>query len=77
MARLYAAARGVAGRRWRTFDVFDASLLSATCGTGGLDAEAEGQIAQTLQVTASVLRGDPVPVLDTSAHRAPALDHPL
>ncbi len=59
--RVYVAARAVAGRRWRTFDVFDASLLSGTCGTGGVDVEAEDHVAQTLQVTASMLRGDPLP----------------
>jgi hypothetical protein len=34
-ARVGAAARAVAGRRWRTDDMLDASLLSGACGTGG------------------------------------------
>ena len=64
MDRVWAAARAVAGRRWRTFDVFDASMLSGTCGTGGVDVETEGHVARSLQLIASVLRGDPVPILD-------------
>jgi hypothetical protein len=59
--RVYAAARAVAGRRWRTADVLDASLLSGTCGTGGVDVTAERRLARGLRVTASVLRGEPVP----------------
>jgi hypothetical protein len=61
--RVCAAARAVAGRRWRTADVLDASFLSGTCGTGGVDVTAERRLARDLQVTASLLRGDPLPGL--------------
>ena len=59
--RVCAAARAVAGRRWRTADVLDASLLSGTCGTGGVDVTAERRLARDLRVSASLLRGDPLP----------------
>jgi hypothetical protein len=65
--RVLAAARAVAGRRLRPGDVLGASLLSAACGTGGLHAAAELQIAHDLQVAASLLRGDPPP---TARHNA-------
>ena len=61
VALVRAAARAVAGRRWRTMDVLDASLLSGSCGTGGVDEEAERELASALGVAASVLRGEPLP----------------
>jgi hypothetical protein len=61
VARVGAAARAVAGRRWRTADVLDASLLSGTCGTGGVEVEAEHAVAHGLRAAASHLRGDPQP----------------
>jgi hypothetical protein len=66
-ARVAHAARSVAGRRWRTADVLAASLLSGACGTGGVDAGSERELARTLQVAATALRGDPTPL-------APRLD---
>jgi hypothetical protein len=66
-ARVGAAARAVAGRRWRTRDVFDASLLSGGCGTGGVSAEAEREVAGRLQVAAALLRGDPPPARSADA----------
>ena len=70
VGRVCAAARAVAGRRLRTMDVLDASLLSGACGTGGVDAEAERAVAHGLRVAAGLLRGDPLPaqpsVTDTS-----------
>ena len=68
VGRVCAAARAVAGRRLRTMDVLDASLLSGACGTGGVDAEAERAVAHGLQVAAGLLRGDPLPA-QPSAHR--------
>jgi hypothetical protein len=44
--RVCAAAHAVAGRQWRTADVIAASLLSRTCGSGGVDSEAERQLAR-------------------------------
>lgn len=60
-ARVGAAARLVAGRRWRTADVLEASLLSGGCGTGGLDLGAEQDLARGLRAAATVLRGAPLP----------------
>ena len=60
-ARVGAAARSVAGRRWRTADVLEASLLSGACGTGGLDLGAEQDLARDLRAAATVLRGAPLP----------------
>ena len=60
-ARVAAAARSVAGRRWRTADVLEASLLSGACGTGGLDLGAEQDLARGLRAAATVLRGAPLP----------------
>lgn len=57
--RVSAAARAVAGRRWRTQDVLAASLLSGSCGTGGVSVSAECHVARGLNVVASRLRGDP------------------
>jgi hypothetical protein len=57
--RICAAARAVAGRRWRTADVLGCSLLSGSCGTGGVDVAAERSVAHGLQVAARVLRGEP------------------
>ena len=37
-------------------------MLSAACGTGGVDAAAEHQVACVLEVAATLLRGDPRPV---------------
>ena len=65
VALVCAAARAVAGRRWRTMDVLDASLLSGSCGTGGVDEEAEHELAGALGVAASMLRGDPLPARPT------------
>jgi hypothetical protein len=65
VARVCAAARAVAGRRWRTMDVLDASLMSGSCGTGGVDEEAERELAGALRVAASVLRGGPMPARHT------------
>lgn len=59
--RVCAAARAVAGRQWRTADVLGASLLSGTCGSGGVDAEAERQLAGVLETVACLLRGGPGP----------------
>ncbi len=77
MDRVCVAARAVAGRRWRTFDVLDASLLSGTCGTGGVDVAAEDRVARALEVVASVLRGDPMPTVEPSAYRGPTVVRPL
>ncbi len=57
--RVDAAARAVAGRQWRTADVLECSLLAGSCGTGGVDVEAERRLARGLRVAASVLRGEP------------------
>ncbi len=57
--RIWAAARAVAGRRWRTADVLGCSLLSGSCGTGGVDVEAERDVARGLRVAARLLRGEP------------------
>lgn len=65
VGRVSAAARGVAGRRWHTADVLEASLLSGGCGTGGVDAAAERELARCLRVAAGRLRGDPAPVQPT------------
>jgi hypothetical protein len=65
VARVRAVARAVAGRRWRTMDVLDASLLSGGCGTGGVSIETERQLARALLVAASVVRGDPIPAQPT------------
>jgi hypothetical protein len=65
--RVWATARGVAGRRWRTADVLDASLLSGTCGTGGVEVTAERRLARDLGVAASLLRGDQLPVREWDA----------
>jgi len=59
--RVHAAARAVAGRRWRTADVLEASLLSGTCGSGGVDADAERRLARALEAVARLLRGGPRP----------------
>ena len=61
VALVRAAARAVAGRRWRTMDVLDASLLSGSCRTRGVDEEAERELASALGVAASGLRGGPLP----------------
>jgi hypothetical protein len=61
VARVRAAALAVAGRRWRTMDVLDASLLSGGCGTGGVPIDSERQVASALAGAASLLRGDPMP----------------
>jgi hypothetical protein len=58
--RVCAAARAVAGRRWRTEDVLECSLLSGSCGSGGVEVEAERAVARGLQVTASALRSGSV-----------------
>jgi hypothetical protein len=68
---VYTAARAVAGRRVRTIDVLDASLLSGACGTGGVDAEAERAVARGLQVAAGLLRGDPLPPQPTLINKLP------
>jgi hypothetical protein len=60
-ARVWSAARAVAGRRWRTADVLAASLLSGACGTGGVDVEAEQEMARVLEWAATRLRGNPLP----------------
>jgi len=65
--RVCAAARSVAGRRWRTADVLDASLLSGTCGSGGVDVGAERRLARHLRVAAGLLRGDPLPAAEREA----------
>jgi hypothetical protein len=75
--RVCAAARMVAGRRWRTADVFEASLLSGTCGTGGVDIAAERQISRGLRVAAGMLRGDPLPALDSPVPTGLTVDRPL
>lgn len=75
--RVCAAARMVAGRRCRTADVFEASLLSGTCGTGGVDIDAERQIARGLLVAASMLRGDPLPVVGAPPPAGVKDDRPL
>lgn len=59
--RVVAAARAVAGRRWRTSDVLDASLLSGTCGTGGVTVDAERDVARGLQLAARLLGGRRAP----------------
>ncbi len=59
--RVSAAVRAVAGRRWRTDDVLASSMLSASCGTGGVSAGAEYGVARALQVVAGRLRGDSEP----------------
>ena len=69
VARVRAAARAVAGRRWRTMDVLEASLLSGGCGTGGLSTEAERHLARALLLAASLERGEPAP--PTSRVRLP------
>jgi len=56
-ARVAAAAHAVAGRRWRTSDVLDASLLSGTCGSGGLDVCTERTVAAVLGSVAAHLGG--------------------
>jgi hypothetical protein len=65
VARVRTVARAVAGRRWRTTDVLDASLLSGGCGTGSVSTETERQLARALRVAASVGRGDPMPARPT------------
>jgi hypothetical protein len=65
VARVRAAARAVAGRRWRTMDVLDASLLSGGCGTGGLSTEVERHLARALLVAASLERREPLPAQPT------------
>lgn len=60
-ARVRAVARAVAGRRWRTMDVLDASLVSGVCGTAGVSTEAEHNVARALLVAARLQRGDPMP----------------
>lgn len=62
--RVRAAARAVAGRRWRTADVLEASLLSGTCGTGGVDVTAELRLARDLRAAAGLLRGDSLPAAE-------------
>jgi hypothetical protein len=63
--RVGAAVRAVAGRRWRTQDVAAASLISGSCGTGGVGIGAEAQVADRLRAVATRLRGEPEPVLRT------------
>jgi hypothetical protein len=72
-ARVRAAARAVAGRRWRTADVLDASLLSGGCGTGGVTVEDEYEVARGLRAAASILRGDPLPA-SADAKNLPGFD---
>jgi len=67
--RVCAAARAVAGRRWRTADVLDASLLSGTCGTGGSEVAAERRLARDLLLAAHLLRGDPLPAVPSPPRR--------
>jgi hypothetical protein len=57
--RVDAAARAVAGRQWRTADVLGCSLLAGSCGSGGVDVEAERRLARGLRATAGRLRGEP------------------
>jgi hypothetical protein len=71
IARVNAAVRAVAGRRWRTDDVLGASLLSAACGTGGANVCAEYGVARALRVVAGRLRGDPEPELGIDALEIP------
>ncbi|MGO9820080.1 MAG: hypothetical protein ACLPTJ_05435 [Solirubrobacteraceae bacterium] len=57
--RVRAAVRAVAGRQWRTQDVLSASLVSASCGTGGVSVGAERWVARSIQCVAGLLRGAP------------------
>lgn len=59
--RVCAAARAVAGRRCPTQDVLAASMLSGTCGTGGVAITDEDRVASCLRAAASRLRGEPEP----------------
>lgn len=63
-SRVEAAARQVAGRRSRTADVLAASLLSGSCGTGGVTPEHEHRLARGLRDIAARLRGEESPPLD-------------
>jgi hypothetical protein len=80
VARVRAAGRAVAGRRWRTSDVLDASLLSGACGTGGVSDQAERELAGALAVAASGLRGDHMPaqpiLIDTIVPTTPGATVP-
>lgn len=70
VARVGAAARAVAGRRCRTGDVLDASLLSGACGTGGVEVSAEQELARSLSSAARQLRGERRPVVDADQRAA-------
>jgi hypothetical protein len=62
-----AAASAVATEHGQIDGVWRASLLSGSCGTGGVDVEAERRLARTLRITAAVLRGEPAPALEPEA----------
>jgi hypothetical protein len=74
VARMGAAARAIAGRRCRTADVLDASLLSGACGTGGVEVEAEHVIARRLRAAASRLRGERRPEVPADQAAVAAFD---
>jgi hypothetical protein len=54
--------------------VLDASLLSGTCGTGGVDVTAERRLARDLRVSASLLRGDPLPGVEWEVAMSTAVE---
>ena len=58
VARLCAAAREVAGGG-APLEVLNASLLSASCGTGGVSVGAERWVARSIESAASLLRAAP------------------
>ena len=69
-ARVSHAARLVAGRRCRTADVFAASLLSGGCGSAGVAAASERDLAAALHVAATALRAEPIPPPHPGGSRA-------
>ena len=77
LGRVSAAARAVAGRRWRTQDVLGACLLSGSCGTGGVSVSAEGRVARGLQAVAGRLRGNPEPQIRVEATAGRGARRPL
>jgi hypothetical protein len=60
-ARIAAASAAVASSARRPVgEILRAGLVSASCGTGGLDVEDEREIAQAVGATARLARGEPV-----------------
>jgi hypothetical protein len=76
IARVGAAVRAVAGRRWPTADVLAASLLSGACGSGGVDAGAERDVARALLATAGALRRGQTPPPASPSRSATSPDGP-